>query len=190
MCGKAEAAAGDDPECEAVGTCRGPQQGEATDHANTGLQMGNGGPQLLDLNEDSLARRKREMIESVGVGDQYCAFPARPSDDRRACDLQLDVRRLDRFQLTHVDDRERGCGAVFFRKTTDQQRVVALNLLNRRECPNRVAEFQVRRIVRAVMGERADVLIPDEGIGDFANLLEDRRGVVPGVRSIPVDRDQ
>lgn len=63
---------------------------------------------LLDFDEDSLARRKREMVESVRVRNQYSAFPARPGDDRRACDSQLDVHRLDRFQLAHVDDGERG----------------------------------------------------------------------------------
>ena len=38
MYGKAEATVGDDPECEAAGTRRGTQRGEATDHGNTGLQ--------------------------------------------------------------------------------------------------------------------------------------------------------
>jgi hypothetical protein len=38
MCAKAEAPAGVDSECEAVGTRRGPQRGEATERGNTGLQ--------------------------------------------------------------------------------------------------------------------------------------------------------
>ena len=38
MCGKAEATAGDDPKCEAVGTRRGIQRGEATDRGNTEQQ--------------------------------------------------------------------------------------------------------------------------------------------------------
>ncbi len=38
MCGTAEATAGNDPEREAVGTCRGTQRGEAAPHGNTALQ--------------------------------------------------------------------------------------------------------------------------------------------------------
>lgn len=41
-------------------------------------------PGLLDFNENSLARRKCEMMEPVGVGDQDDALTARPRDDGRA----------------------------------------------------------------------------------------------------------
>jgi len=65
-----------------------------------------------------------------------------------------------------------------------------LDLLDRRECPDRVAELQVRGVVRTVMRERTDVLIPDGGIGDLVDFLEYCGCIVPSVGSLAVHRNQ
>ena len=130
------------------------------------------------FNEGSLARRKCETIQSVGGRDQDETLAARPGDDGRACELESDVRRLDRFQLAHAEDRKRGCRAVFFGKTTDRQRVVARNRLSRRESLHRVTELQVRRVVRALVGPGAEVLVPSKSESYIAPTVMGTRGLL------------
>ena len=73
------------------------------------------------------------MTETVGIGAQHGTLSTRPRDDFRTCELEPDVRRLNPFQFAHVDDRQCGSGTIFLLKTTHQQRIVALDLLDRRE---------------------------------------------------------